>query len=151
MPRLPLRTKITHDIHANHVICSWFYSKLCTPGPPGKTGFSSNVNLNKAIGIPKHYLVESAQNKYVQSLFHSSPAVFQSLNLVVGNPGCAHIWEGQSMSLAKAAPKCPGKAGHWRSVCRNLSWTCYNFVCFRWCNCPSWWFHIERTHLSDSY
>ena len=77
MPRLPLRTKITYDIHANHVFCSWFYSKLCTPGPPGKTGFSSNVNLNKAIGIPKPYLMESAQHKYVKSLFHSSPAVFQ--------------------------------------------------------------------------
>ena len=149
MPRLPLRTKITYDIHANHVFCSWFYSKLCTPGPPGKTGFSSNVNLNKAIGIPKPYLMESAQHKYVKSLFHSSPAVFQ-LSCWQSRL-CTHLRGTKNMSRAKAAPKCPGKAGHWRSVYRNLSWTCYDFVCFRWCNCPSWWFHIERTHLSDSY
>ncbi len=166
MSKLPLCVKITHDIHPNHVICSWFYVSHAYSNPYHNNRKYSNPRFLSSVPLdhPERRVLVPMSTSTKLLVFQSttwwkadkqlctiSVPVFQSLNLVVGNPGCAQIWEGQNMSRAKAAPKCPGKAGHWRSVCRNLSWTCfYDLVCLNWCNCPSWWSHVERTHLSGS-
>lgn len=150
MPRLSLCAKITHDIHANHVICSWFYSKLCTPGPPGKTGFSSNVNLNKAIDIPKHWWKAHKQNTVQTSIIKYICAI--SVPLVPSLPksqlGCRQSRLCTNLRGTKHEPRKGCTQMSWKG--RSLKVCFYDFACFRWCNSPSWWFYIERTHLSET-